>query len=81
MNEPNWFEWAAGIAMAALGWLFKRHVNRVDELEKNAVTHTQLGDALKQMREDRLRMHEENREDLAYIRERLDSIVDRGAHR
>lgn len=34
MNETNWFEWAVGLVMAAGGWIFKRHVRRVDELEE-----------------------------------------------
>lgn len=37
MNEPNWFEYTAGVVMAAMGWMFKRHVARVDELERTAV--------------------------------------------
>lgn len=77
MNEPNWFELAVAAVMAAFGWLFRRHVNRVDDLEKNAVTRAELKDFMMQTRDDRQRMHDENREDLHYIRERLDTALDR----
>mgnify|MGYP007011099467 CR=1 FL=1 len=50
---------------------------RVDTLEKEKVSRAELTHALQTMREDRLRMHQENREDLDYIRRRLDDLNDR----
>lgn len=65
-------------ALMALGtWLGRREVKRIDDLERNSVTRDELSKTLTQMREDRLQMHRENREELRYIRERVDGIADR----
>lgn len=84
MNEPNWYEIGLAALLGVMGWLFKRHVNRVDEIEEDYVTREELNDAItqirnerKELREDRLRMHAENAEALQYIRERVDKLVDR----
>lgn len=63
-----------GIIVSLLGWHSRRQVARIDALEANYVTREELKETLKQMREDRQRMHDENREDLHYIRQRLDDM-------
>jgi hypothetical protein len=62
-----------GAVMTLFGWIGKRALNRLDE----CVTRDELTKTLSQMREDRLQMHRENREELRYIRERVDGIADR----
>jgi hypothetical protein len=66
-----------GALMALLAWLGRRQMRRIDDLERNSVTREELSQTLTQMREDRLQMHRENREELRYIRERVDGIADR----
>jgi hypothetical protein len=84
MNEPNWYDIGLTALIAIGAWLFKRHVSRVDQIEEDYVTReeldktiTQLRDEREDMREDGLRMHQENSKSLQYIRERVDSLVDR----
>lgn len=83
MNEPNWYEIGLAAVIAVGGWLFKRHVSRVDQIAENYVTREELNDTIqqlrnerKELREDRLRMHQENTDSLQYIRERVDKLVD-----
>jgi hypothetical protein len=66
-----------GAVMSLLTWIGSRQVQRIDALEEKAVTRDELAKTLAQMREDRLHMHQENREELRYIRERVDGIADR----
>jgi hypothetical protein len=66
-----------GAVMTLLSWIGRRQVKRIDDLEETAVTRDELARTLAQMREDRLQMHQENREELRYIRERVDGIADR----
>lgn len=66
-----------GALMGLMLWFGRREVRRIDELEKHSVTRDELAKTLTQMREDRLQMHRENREELRYIRERVDGIADR----
>lgn len=63
--------------MALLAWIGKRLHDRVDQHEREHVTREELTATITQFREDRKLMHEENRENLQYIRERVDTIVDR----
>lgn len=63
--------------MTMMTWFGKRQVSRIDRLEAASVTRDELAKTLAQMREDRLQMHRENREELRYIRERVDGIADR----
>lgn len=84
MNEPNWYEIGLAALLGVMGWLFKRHISRVDQIEEDYVTREELNDTITQLREerrefrdDRTRMHEENIAALQYIRERVDSLVDR----
>lgn len=66
-----------GAVMTLFTWIGKRSIRRIDHLEANSVSREELTRTLAQMREDRLQMHRENREDLRYIRERVDGIADR----
>lgn len=58
--------------MSVLGWLGGRSLTRLDNLERNAVTRDDLEKALNHMRNDRLLMHQENREHLSSIEEKID---------
>lgn len=66
-----------GVVMSLITWIGKRQIKRIDALEQSTVTREELARTLAQMREDRLQMHRENREELRYIRERVDGIADR----
>lgn len=66
---------AAGLSL--LTFFGKRQLKRLDTIEDEYVTRDQLSETLQQLRDDRQRMHNENRTDLQYIRERVDSISDR----
>lgn len=82
---------AKGVLIALIGavtslllWMGRRevqridaHSQRIDALEEQSVRRDELAKTLAQMREDRLQMHRENREELKYIRERVDGIADR----
>lgn len=60
--------------MALLAWIGKRLHDRVDEHDRNHVTREELDKTI-------TRMHVENRENLEYIRERVDTIADRQGRR
>lgn len=84
MNDNSWLEWASGVAVILFGWIGKRLHDRddklqkdIEKLQKDNVTRQELNVTLRQMREDRERMHKENREDLHYIRGRVDDLIDR----
>lgn len=65
-------------AVVALGAFFLRRMhNHIDDLRKNAVTREELKEVLDRIDKQRETMHAQNREDLHYIRERVDSLVDR----
>ncbi len=63
--------------MALLTWFAKRQDSRIERLEQRSVTRDELAETLNQMRDARKQMHRENREELRYIRERVDGIADR----
>lgn len=73
MND-HWLEIILGAAMALLAWIGKRLHDRVDQHDRNHVTRDELDKTI-------TRLHAENRENLQYIRERVDTIADRQAHR
>ena len=79
--------WLLSIVMALFGFIWRRHVREFDELKAKAVTHDRLSAAIEKideafelMRDDRHRMHEENRADLQHIRSRVDALADRRGH-
>lgn len=81
MNDPfDWKELAiylGGVVMTIIGFITKRLHDRVDKHESSHVTRDELAQTLAQMREDRRQMHDENRQELRYIRDRVDGIADR----
>jgi hypothetical protein len=88
MNEiqpPETFvEWLLGIiaflwgtVMSILNWNLRRELKRIDKLEEESVMRPEFERIVTQIRDDRVRMHEQNRKDLQYIRERVDTIADR----
>lgn len=69
-----------GAIMTLFAWIGRRHLKEFDEWKEKSVTRDELLRTLAQMSEDRLqrdRLHDENREEFRYIRERLDGIADR----
>lgn len=69
--------WLLGGVMALLSWIGRRQVRRIDQLEASSVTREELVRTIAQMRDDRQQMHNENKEEFRYIRNRLDGIADR----
>jgi hypothetical protein len=66
---------AAGLSL--LTFFGRRELKRLDTIEDQYVTRDELAKTLSLMRDDRMQMHRENREELRYIRERVDGIADR----
>lgn len=66
---------AAGLSL--ITFFGRRELKRLDTIEEQYVTRDELAETLSQMRDDRMQMHRENREELRYIRERVDGIADR----
>lgn len=69
--------WLFGAIMALLAWFGKRQIKRIDDLERDSVTRKEFAAVMDHSRQDRQRMHDENRAELQYIRERVDGIADR----
>ena len=69
MND-NWFEYTAGVVIAALGWLFRRHVHRVDKLERTMVH-----------KEDFDQLADTVRSDVSGLHERIDRKFDEQTNR
>lgn len=63
-----------GVLTSVLAFFTRRAINDIDELKKSRVTREELKDALREMKDERVRMHQQNREDLQYIRARMDSL-------
>lgn len=84
-TDPKTF--AQAITMGALGlffWFFKRHVThfaqlrgRVEKLRETSVSRKELTDIFNQLREDRLNMHQENKEAIQSLILALDRVHDR----
>lgn len=70
MNDSHWFEIAAGAVMGAFAWLFKRHVHRVDDLEKTMAR-----------KEDFDRLADTWRDDVTAIHDRIDRKFDEQTNR
>lgn len=72
--------WLGSAVMSILTWNVRREVKKFEALEQRShqfVTRPELNRTLRDMQEARERMHAQNREDLQYIRERVDSILER----
>lgn len=81
----GWFDIAMCAILAVLGWFINRYVSKVDLLEKRQsaletqqagqsagfVTREELKEYLDEIKADRVRMHEENLDNLREIRNEL----------
>lgn len=64
-------ESAYGIIIVLLAWWGNRMTDRLDVLEKSAVSRGELKEQFEQMRQDRKTMHDDNRAALQRIEEKL----------
>lgn len=76
LSDPRLSVALFGFLMSIFGFISKRLHDKVEVHEKEHVTREELRETVTQMRDDRERMHQENRGDLQYIRERIDSMSD-----
>lgn len=84
MDDNRILDWLAAVAgVMTLGIYadIRRRIsgtkNRLNKLEENSdlyVTREELERILQRTADERLRMHQENRQDLQYIRQRVDSM-------
>lgn len=79
MGAPNWFEIGLAAVIAVLGWLFKREVNRIDQIAAAYVTRESLDTTLLSMRVERREMHVENRQSLQQLGVKVDGLSDKVA--
>lgn len=83
-SVPDWMdvlkfvEAAYAPVIALLAWWGNRMSNKIDVLEKTAVSHDQLKDMFGQMREDHNAMDERNRNSLKRIEDKLDDAQREG---
>ena len=77
----------AAVILAPLKWIVHRaitqlegHTKKIDALEKTTVTRLELEAALKQLRADRLVMHQENVNHLIRIENKIEDIDKRETH-
>ena len=70
INGQTIFSAVLGALVSVLAWLGKRLHHRVDQ----TISREEFNDILKEMREDRARMHDENRETLSRIHDRVDDL-------
>lgn len=66
--------------MALLSWLGARQIKRIDDLEEKVVSKGELRDALEELRDERRNNHEENRQKLDRLIEKIDENEKRAAH-
>ena len=73
--------WLAAALSGVLLWIGKREVKRIDNLETavgQCVRKEDFENTLSRWQEERRQMHDENRETLGRIHERVDSLWERG---
>lgn len=73
MND-HWFDWLLGVITVILGAIGKRLHDRLDDLNKNAVTRAELTAAIADLRQDGERKHEQNLGMLERIHDRVDKV-------
>lgn len=87
----GWFDIAMCAILAVLGWFINRYVSKVDLLEKRQsalethqaaqqatfITREELKEYLDEIRDDRMRMHAENLDNLREIRNDIKELVKR----
>ena len=59
--------------LLVMGWFGRRALDRLDSLERTAVTRDELKSAFAEMRDDRKVMHVENQQSLRRIEDKLDA--------
>src|SRR6478609_5744347 len=84
--QPNWTEIAIGVVVTTLGGFVTRlwskldaHEARQSEIEKTCITRAELDQRMREMRDDRNRMHSENQDVLSEIRDDIKYLM-RGPH-
>jgi len=78
VNDPETL-WRAlvllvSIVTGIIAWLGKRHIDRLDSLDREAVRHHDLKELEERLTEDRKTMHEENQRRFAEVREDIRSV-------
>lgn len=57
-EQPNWAEAVLAAAITAIGWLFKRHLGRLDRLERICVRKQDFDELADTVRSDVSALHE-----------------------
>lgn len=76
-SGQGWFDIAVGALFAVFGWFINRYIAKVDALEKQqakCITREELKEYLDEIKADRVRMHEENLDNLREIRNDLKEL-------
>ena len=81
--------WALlAVVTGLLAWLGKHHVNKLEDLDREAVRHHDLKELEERLVFDRTRMHNENgkrfddvRDDIKSLRQNIDRVLFRGSDR
>lgn len=76
LSDPRFSVALFGFLVSFFGFIAKRLHDKVEAHEREHVTREELRETVSQMRDERERMHQENRTDLQYIRGRIDSMSD-----
>lgn len=83
-DSKTWLSGAVSMLSLLLGWIWVRvirqhdqHGAKIQKLERTCVTRDELAKYMEANRQDRLLMHEENRETLDRIHERVDQLWER----
>jgi Tfp pilus assembly protein PilO len=66
-----------GVVVSIIGYFAKRTSDRLDVLQATTVTRDEFNRILDQMREDRAAQHNEGRETMARIEEKIDANAER----
>lgn len=85
LDDPKtWFSSVLSVLSIILGWLWVRiirqhdqHGAKIQKLERTCVTRAELAEYMAATREERMKMHEENRETMNRIHERVDQLWSR----
>jgi cell division septum initiation protein DivIVA len=80
-STQTWLDIVFAAALTVGGWFINRYVSKVDALEKQQaaqqatfVTREELKEYLDEIKADRVRMHQENLENLREIRNDLKEL-------
>jgi len=70
----NWFSWLLGVFVLLIGSIGEVYRRRVDDHQKNHVTHDELAAMVKQNREDAATKHTDNIIRLERIEDRVNML-------